>query len=138
MEDGTGEAHTQVRVYRDGRLVDDHCAISAISDHLATAGGLIWIDLLDPNPAVLHELAEELGLHELAVEDALSARQRPKLDEYDNHLFLSFRAVRLNVADGELTEGARVELDRKTGHVGIFVPLRDDEGAVIGEEDSTP
>ncbi len=40
--------------------------------------------------------------------------------------------------DGELPEGARAELDRKTGHVAIFVPLTDDEGAVIGEEETTP
>ncbi|WP_454261419.1 NusA N-terminal domain-containing protein [Pseudoxanthomonas mexicana] len=40
--------------------------------------------------------------------------------------------------DGELPEGTRAVLDRKTGHVAVFVPLLDDEGAVIGEEESTP
>ncbi|WP_460776353.1 transcription termination factor NusA [Microbacterium sp. GXF7504] len=40
--------------------------------------------------------------------------------------------------DGELPAGARAELDRKTGHVAVFVPLRDEEGVVIGEEESTP
>ncbi len=40
--------------------------------------------------------------------------------------------------DGELTEGARASLDTKTGHVAIFVPLLDEEGVVIGEEESTP
>ncbi len=39
---------------------------------------------------------------------------------------------------GELPEGARAVLDRKTGHVAVFVPLIDDEGAVIGEEETTP
>jgi N utilization substance protein A len=39
---------------------------------------------------------------------------------------------------GELPAGARAELDRKTGHVAVFVPLLDEEGAVIGEEESTP
>ena len=39
---------------------------------------------------------------------------------------------------GELPHGARAELDRKTGHVAVYVPLLDDEGAVIGEEESTP
>ena len=39
---------------------------------------------------------------------------------------------------GELPEGARAVLDRKTGHVAVFVPLVDDEGAVIGEEETTP
>ncbi|WP_137846345.1 transcription termination factor NusA [Microbacterium sp. 2FI] len=39
---------------------------------------------------------------------------------------------------GELSEGARAVLDRKTGHVAVFIPLVDEEGAVIGEEESTP
>ncbi len=39
---------------------------------------------------------------------------------------------------GELPEGARAVLDRRTGHVAIFVPLIDEEGAVIGEEETTP
>jgi len=41
-------------------------------------------------------------------------------------------------ADDELPEGARAVLDRKSGHVAVFVPLRDDEGAIIGEEETTP
>ena len=39
---------------------------------------------------------------------------------------------------GEVPDGARAQLDRKTGHVAIFVPLQDDSGAVIGEEETTP
>ncbi len=39
---------------------------------------------------------------------------------------------------GTLPDGARAELDRKTGHVAVFIPLRDEEGVVIGEEESTP
>ncbi|MDE0547191.1 transcription termination factor NusA [Microbacterium sp. C7(2022)] len=39
---------------------------------------------------------------------------------------------------GELPEGARAELDRKTGHVAVMIPLRDDDDVIIGEEESTP
>jgi N utilization substance protein A len=39
---------------------------------------------------------------------------------------------------GEVQSGARAELDRKTGHLSIFVPVLDDEGAVIGEEETLP
>lgn len=39
---------------------------------------------------------------------------------------------------GELPEGARAEVDRKSGHVAVFLPVMDDEGAVIGEEETTP
>ncbi len=41
-------------------------------------------------------------------------------------------------ATGELPDGARARLDRKTGHVAVFLPMLDDEGAVIGEEETTP
>ncbi|MDX2377389.1 transcription termination factor NusA [Microbacterium sp. LRZ72] len=39
---------------------------------------------------------------------------------------------------GDLPDGARAQVDRKTGHVAIFVPVTDEDGAVIGEEESTP
>jgi N utilization substance protein A len=40
--------------------------------------------------------------------------------------------------DGAIPEGTRVELDRKTGHVAVLQPVKDEDGAVIGEEDATP
>jgi N utilization substance protein A len=40
--------------------------------------------------------------------------------------------------DGAIPEGVRVELDRKTGHVAVLQPVKDDDGAIIGEEDATP
>ena len=49
----------------------------------------MWVDFCGPSKDQLLELADELGLHELAVEDALGPHQRPKLDHYDTHLFLS-------------------------------------------------
>ncbi|MFV0374382.1 transcription termination factor NusA [Microbacterium sp.] len=40
--------------------------------------------------------------------------------------------------DGDAPHGARAQLDQKSGHVAVFVPVLDDDGAVIGEEESTP
>ncbi|MCE7480469.1 MULTISPECIES: transcription termination factor NusA [Microbacterium] len=40
--------------------------------------------------------------------------------------------------EGTIPEGVRVELDRKTGHVAVLQPVKDDDGAIIGEEDATP
>ena len=40
--------------------------------------------------------------------------------------------------DGTIPAGVRVELDRKTGHVAVLQPVHDEEGAVIGEEETTP
>ncbi len=51
------------------------------------ANGLTWIHLDAPDPEVATELAEQIGWHELDVEDVLSKRQRPKIDEYPDYLF---------------------------------------------------
>jgi magnesium transporter len=57
-----------------------------------------------PSKQQLHTLAGELGLHELAVEDALGPHQRPKLDRYATHLFLSCHAVWVDVESARLEE----------------------------------
>jgi magnesium transporter len=57
-------------------------------------GGMAWIGLYRPAPAELDVLAREFGLHELAIEDAISAHQRPKLERYGNTLFVVLRAAR--------------------------------------------
>ena len=51
------------------------------------ANGLTWIHLDAPDPEVATELAEQIGWHALDVEDVLSKRQRPKIDEYPDYLF---------------------------------------------------
>ncbi len=84
-------AHT--RAYREGRLVEEGFPVDRVSDHLAAQGTVVWVDLLQPDEADMEVLREELGLHELAVEDALHAHQRPKLDRYPDHLFLAAYAV---------------------------------------------
>ena len=70
--------------------------VADVSDYLAQAETVVWVDLCEPSKGQLRELAEELGLHELAVEDALSPHQRPKLDHYETHLFLSAHVVQLD------------------------------------------
>jgi magnesium transporter len=56
--------------------------------------GMAWIGLYRPEPDELASLAEEFGLHELAVEDAITAHQRPKLERYGDTLFVVLRAAR--------------------------------------------
>ncbi len=51
-------------------------------------GASCWVDVCDPEPGQLRSLAERFGLHELAVEDAEKAHQRPKLERYGNTLLL--------------------------------------------------
>ncbi|MHB8245857.1 MAG: magnesium transporter CorA family protein [Acidimicrobiales bacterium] len=76
--------------------------VAEISNHLREEGTLVWLDLRDPDEADLAVVSEEFGLHPLAVEDAVHARQRPKLDRYKTHLFLNAYGVRLDVGSGEL------------------------------------
>jgi magnesium transporter len=92
------------RVYRKGILEAEGFPVADVSEHLADPETIVWVDLSGPTKEELHELAAELGLHELAVEDALEPHQRPKLDRYATHLFLSCHAVRVDVAAGHLDE----------------------------------
>jgi magnesium transporter len=88
-------------VYRNGLVESENFPIADVSEWLTEADTVVWVDICSPSKEGLHVLAEELGLHELAVEDALSPHQRPKLDHYDSHLFLSAHAVRVD-RDGNL------------------------------------
>lgn len=94
--------HVETRVYEKGQLVAEGIPLADVSDHVENPEAVIWVDLCRPDKADLLQLAEELGLHELAVEDALGPHQRPKVDYYDTHLFLSCHALQLDVDAGRL------------------------------------
>lgn len=63
--------------------------LAKISDLCEESGVRLWAeaDIASLTPQDIATIAEEFGLHELAVEDATSAKERPKLEEYDRHLF---------------------------------------------------
>ncbi|MGD9700944.1 MAG: magnesium transporter CorA family protein [Acidimicrobiia bacterium] len=96
------DSHT--RAYRGGVLEAEDFPVAAVSEFLAQPDTFVWVDFCAPSKEQFYELADELGLHELAVEDALNEHQRPKLDHYESHLFLSSHAVRVDAADGRLIE----------------------------------
>lgn len=81
------------RLYRDGVLEKEGFPVEEVAGHVADRRNAVWFDLCSPSPDDLTLLGEELGLHELAVEDVLCGPQRPKVDVYDNHLFLSVYGV---------------------------------------------
>ncbi len=60
------------------------------------AEGLVWIDLIRPNEDDGAFMRDQLGLHQLAVEDCLRGRQRPKIDRYTNYLFVVCYSAHLN------------------------------------------
>jgi magnesium transporter len=88
--------------YADGRKIGD-IDIDEIDEVLCGDGQFIWIGAHEPSAALLEKLAKTFGLHELAVEDALRAHQRPKLEEYGDSLFVVLRTARLE--DGETRFG---------------------------------
>ena len=93
------------RCYRRGALDDEGFSLHDVDEHLAHEESLVWVDLLRPGAEELQIVADELGLHSLAVEDATTGRQRPKFDRYEHHEFLTVYAAHLDADSGELVTG---------------------------------
>src|SRR6266540_2841405 len=91
------------RLYRDGVLEAKDFPAAQISDYLDEPGTVVWLDLCEPDRADLEVISQEFGLHPLAVEDATQQHERPKLDRYQDHAFLTAYAVGLDAASGRLT-----------------------------------
>lgn len=117
----SGTCHTQV--YRDRVLEAEGFPLADVSEYLEQPDTVVWIDLCRPSIEQLHELAAELSLHELAVEDAIEPHQRPKLDHYDTHLFIACHALRVDRETARL-EGAEVDA---FVHQRWLVTVRKDE-----------
>jgi len=79
-------------------------AFDDISDHVGRPDRFIWIELKSPDSQTIARLGDELGLHALALEDAISTHQRPKLEEYDGHVFIATRTAQLWESHLELGE----------------------------------
>jgi magnesium transporter len=113
----------QTRLYRDGVLEATGFPVSEVSDHLSDDGTVIWVDLCGPSIEQLHDLADELGFHELAVEDALSTHQRPKVDHYTSHLFFASHAVTVDRDSARLSE---MEIDAFIGDRWLITVRKDE------------
>jgi len=107
-------------VYRDGRRIAEqdgtcrtpHEAMLRVREK----GGFAWIGLHEPTEEEFAGIAREFGLHPLAVEDAVHAHQRPKLERYDDTLFTVFKTIHY-VEHAELTATSEVV---ETGEVMCF------------------
>ena len=82
-------------IYLDGVRVASPATLDATFEALdAYPGALAWIGLYRPDEPELVSIAQQFGLHELALEDAIHAHQRPKIERYDDSIFLVLRAAR--------------------------------------------
>jgi magnesium transporter len=99
-------------VYLDGKRIESPATLADTVDRLRQRRGVMaWIGLYRPAESQLLSLAEEFGLHELAVEDAIVAHQRPKLERYGDILFVVLRGARY------LDEAEQVDF----GELHVFV-----------------
>ena len=106
-----------VGVYVDGKRIPhggDHCEAYRLARE---RGGYVWLGLYEPTAEELGGLASQFGLHPLAVEDAVHAHQRPKLERYDDMLFCVLKTCRY-VEHDQLTSTSEVIA---TGEVMVFI-----------------
>ena len=90
--------------YQNGRKLAD-IARSEISEYVKRPDCFVWVALYEPDPGELEAMQAEFGLHELAVDDAQTGHQRPKIEEYGNSLFVVLHTVELeakNLRVGEV------------------------------------
>jgi magnesium transporter len=89
-------------LYRDGHRVR-YVDVEELATLAGQEGCVVWLGLHEPDQELLGLIQAQLGLHELMIEDANHAHQRPKLEIYDNVLFLVLRTAQL--IDGEVRYG---------------------------------
>lgn len=105
-------------VYVDGRrLPGDFSHADAVGEVRKRRDGFVWIGLFEPDDEQIQGVADTFGLHELAVEDAVTAHQRPKLDRYDETLFMVLKTVRYIAHESPTTANEIVE----TGEIMAFL-----------------
>ncbi|TNC23211.1 magnesium and cobalt transport protein CorA [Amycolatopsis alkalitolerans] len=107
-------------VYVDGkRLPGRWNHADAVKEVRRRREGFVWIGLHEPDEEQIQGIAEMYGLHELAVEDAVQAHQRPKLERYDDTLFMVLKTLRYVEHESPTTANEIVE----TGELMAFLGL---------------
>lgn len=103
--------------YQNGKKLGD-IPIDDISDYVTRPECFVWVAMFEPSVAELDEMAAEFDLHPLAVDDAKSGHQRPKIEEYDDLLFVVLHTLE-PVAEGMDTEliGGEVDIFVGTNYI---------------------
>ncbi|MFF1697929.1 magnesium/cobalt transporter CorA [Streptomyces sp. NPDC058257] len=116
-------------MYREGRRTECEADFSDALDEARGAGdAFVWVGLYEPTEEEFNEVSREFGLHPLAVEDALKAHQRPKLEVFDDSLFVVLKPV-MYEADSDAVSSGEVMV-----FVGdaFVVTVRHGEGSPLG------
>lgn len=114
--------------YRDGHRVRD-ITIEDISEALKEDGVFVWLGLHEPNEPLMKKVQQEFGLHDLAVEDAHRAHQRPKLETYGDSLFVALHTAQMidsevHFGETHLFVGPRYVVTVRHGASLSYAPLR--------------
>src|ERR671914_833229 len=116
-------------IYVDGHRASEPSSLRETYEALRQERGVAWIGLYRPTEEEFASVAEEFELHELAVEDALEAHQRPKLERYGQTLFVVLRPARY------LDDPEEVEFGEIHVFVGedFVITVRHGEAPALGE-----
>src|SRR5919202_2930741 len=116
-------------IYVDGRRVAEPRSLQETCETRRRDGGIAWIGVYKPTKEEFELVAEEFGLHPLAVEDAIEAHQRPKLERYGEALFVVLKAARY------LDESETVVFGEIHVFIGknFVVTVRHGEAPTLGE-----
>lgn len=98
-------------VYKGGRRQAGHFSIAEASLACRNDGCFAWLGLYEPSEEEFEAVKREFGLHPLAVEDAVNAHQRPKIEQYDETLLVVLKPVRYIDHDEAV----------KVGEIALFV-----------------
>ena len=115
--------------YAGGRRVAD-VTVDHLQDALARPDQFLWLGLYEPDPSLLRRVQAQLGLHDLAIEDAVNAHQRPKLEIYDQSVFVVLRTAQRNPAgriefgETHLFIGANYVVTIRHGSLRSHLPVR--------------
>ncbi len=117
-------------LYRKGQRIEVDCfphEFDKIRAEATEDGDFVWVGLYKPSEGELDDVAESFGLHPLAVEDALKAHQRPKLERYDDSLFLTLKSLWYVDAEDAVETG---EINLFAGH-DFVVTVRHGRGSEL-------
>ncbi|WP_213284205.1 magnesium and cobalt transport protein CorA [Cellulomonas hominis] len=133
-------------LYTEGRRVPGRVPLGEAGDAARATEGYVWVGLREPSAADIAEVAAEFHLPSLAVDDAVNAHQRPKLEMYDDVVFVVLKPVRYvdHVEVVEITEIAmflrpHAVVSVRHGEGGVLRQVRSElDAGVPPEEDFGP
>src|SRR3990172_10407478 len=96
-------------LYVDGRRASDRLDIKGAALAARQSGAFVWIGMFEPTPEEFEAVRQEFELHELSVEDAIRAHQRPKLELYGDILCVVLKSTRY-VDTEEVIELGEIQL----------------------------